>query len=214
MTLPLLLTAMSSFHGTVTFLHQKVRQKDAGEKRNITTEFSNNKKLKKLPDYYTDVSAAYLLPKIKMTETTKIRVKSSNANKMEDDKKWLTFVRNEALNAQNAKNVSWAVFHGTHTERSPICADLSALLSMWRESCHSPVMIEYSIMVIAKATEFLNPGQTTVITFDQPLYAISEQHQSNFTNQCGQERFGIMLGSHHIEMVFLSALGDLVERRG
>ena len=43
-------TAMSSFHGTVASLEQKVSQKDTGEKRNITTEFSNNKKLKKLPD--------------------------------------------------------------------------------------------------------------------------------------------------------------------
>ena len=91
-------TAMSSFHGTAASLHQKVPQKDAGEKRNITTEFSNNK-LNKLPDYYTDIPAAYLPPKIKMTETTKIPVKTSNANGMEDDKVWLTFFRNEALNA-------------------------------------------------------------------------------------------------------------------
>ena len=150
-----------------------------------------------------------------MTETTKIPVKTSNANEMEGNKEWLTFVRNEALNAQNAQNVSWAAFHATNAERSPVCADLSALLSMWRESSQSPVMIKHSIMVIGKAaTEFLNAGQTTVITFDQPVYAISKQHQSNFTNQCGQESFGIMLGSHHIEMVFLSALRDLVEGSG
>ena len=79
-------TAMSSFHGTAASLHQKVPQKDAGEKRNITIKFSNNKKLKKLPDYYTDIPAANLLPKIKMTETIKIPVKTSNANGMEDDK--------------------------------------------------------------------------------------------------------------------------------
>ena len=91
-------TAMSSFHGAVATLHQKVPLKGAGEKRNITTEFSNNK-LNKLPDYYTDIPAAYLPPKIKMTETTKIPVKTSNANAMEDDKVWLTFFRNEALNA-------------------------------------------------------------------------------------------------------------------
>ena len=36
-------TAVSSFHGTAASYHQKVPQKDAGEKRNITTEFPNNK---------------------------------------------------------------------------------------------------------------------------------------------------------------------------
>ena len=44
-------------------------------------------------------------------------------------------------------------------------------------------------MFIAKAMEFLNPGQTPVITFYQPPFAVSKQLQWNFTNQCGQERF-------------------------
>ena len=101
-------TAMSSFHGTAASLYQKVLQKDAGEQRNIKTEFSNNKNLKKLQDYYTDAPAAYLPPKIKMTETTKIPVKTSNANDMKDDKEWLIFVRNEGIG--NAQKDSWAAF--------------------------------------------------------------------------------------------------------
>ena len=51
-----------------------------------------------------------------------------------------------------------------------------------------------------------------MITFDQPPYAISKELQWNFTNQCGQERFVIMFRPLHIEMTFLSTLGDLVER--
>ena len=141
-----------------------------------------------------------------MAEITKIPVKTSNANGMEDDKEWLTFVRNERT--ENAQNVSREAFHATNTERSSICADLSALLPMWRESSKSPAMMKHSIMVIAKAIEFLNQGQTPVITFDQPLYVINKQW--NFTNQCGQERFVIMLGPLHREMAFLRALGDLV----
>ena len=85
---------------------------------------------------------------------------------------------------------------------------------MWRESSKSSAMINHSMMVIAKAIEFLNPGQTPVITFDQSLYAISNQSQWNFTNQCGQERLVIMLGPLHIEMAFLSALRDLVGGSG
>ena len=76
---------------------------------------------------------------------------------MEDDKECLTFVRNEST--ENAQNISWAAFHATHTGRSPICADLSALLPLWRESSKSFAMTKHSMMVIAKAIEFLNPGQ-------------------------------------------------------
>ena len=53
-------TAMSSSHGIAASLHQKVPQKEAGVQANMKTKFSNNKKLKKLPDSYTDVLAAYL----------------------------------------------------------------------------------------------------------------------------------------------------------
>ena len=101
-------SGMSSFHGTAASLHQKVRQKDAGEQRNITTEFSNNKNSKKLHEHYTDLPAAYLPLKIKMTETTKIPVKISNANDMKDDKEWLIFVINEGTG--NAQKDSWAAF--------------------------------------------------------------------------------------------------------
>ena len=43
-----------------------------------------------------------------MTETTKRPVKTLNANDMEDDKKWLIFVRTESTG--NAQKDSWAAF--------------------------------------------------------------------------------------------------------
>ena len=153
-------TAMSTFHGTAASLHQKIPQKDAIEQRNVTTEFSTNKKLKKFPDYYIDVPAAYLPSKIKMAETTQIAAKTSkeNGNGIEDDKERLTFDRNVCT--ENAQNVSWAAFHATHTERSPICTDLSVLLPIWREPSKPPALTKHSMRVTTKAIKFLNPGQT------------------------------------------------------
>ena len=68
-------TAMSSSHGTAASLHQKVPQKDAGVQTNIKTKFSNNKKLKKLPDSYTDVLATYLPPPQKRQKQQKYHQK-------------------------------------------------------------------------------------------------------------------------------------------
>ena len=70
--------AMSSSHGTAASLHQKVRQKDAGVQTNIKTKFSNNKKLKKLPDSYTDVLAAYLPPPQKRQKLQKYHQNNIN----------------------------------------------------------------------------------------------------------------------------------------
>ena len=52
--------AMSSFRWTYASFRQKVPQKDASEQRNITTEFLNSEKLKKLEYPYTD-GGQYLL---------------------------------------------------------------------------------------------------------------------------------------------------------
>ena len=94
---------------------------------------------------------------------------------MDDDKEWLTFVRNKST--ENVKNVFRAVLHATDTERSPVCGDLSPLLPTWRQSSKSPTVTKHSMMIMEKAIESFNPGQTPVIMFDQPLHAISKQLQ-------------------------------------
>ena len=53
---------------------------------------------------------------------------------------------------------------------------------------------------IAKPIEFLNPCQAHVIMTDPALYAISQKLQWNFTNQCRQESFVVMLRPLHMEI--------------
>ena len=38
-------------------------------------------------------------------------------------------------------------------------------------------MIRHSMDVVKNAVEHLNPGQTPVVTFDQPLFALAKQIQ-------------------------------------
>ena len=102
-----------------------------------------------------------LPPKTAMTETTKVPFKTSNAKGMGDDKRCLTFVRTEST--QNIQNVSWRALHANETERSPIFADFSALLTIWRDSSKFPAMKKHPMMVIAKAIDLLNPFQTPAI---------------------------------------------------
>ena len=100
-------TKLPSFHGTAGWVHSKLLQKDACEQRNIRGQFSSNEKLNKLPDHYNVITGAYIPFKITILEKTKTPVKISKANRMEDDKEWLTFVRIEST--ENAQNVSLAV---------------------------------------------------------------------------------------------------------
>ncbi len=63
--------------------------------------------------------------------------------------------------------------------------------------------------VVKAAVEHLNPGQTPVLTMDQPLYAIAKQIQWNWPDTHGEEKYVIVFGGLHIEMAALKALGEL-----
>ena len=69
-------------------------------------------------------------------------------------------------------------------------------------------MIKHSMDVINNAVEHLNPGQTQVVTFDQPLYALAKQIQWKLPEEYGENKFVIMFGGLHIEMAALKTLGD------
>ena len=58
------------------------------------------------------------------------------------------------------------------------------------------------MQLIEKVTNFLNPGQTPVLMFDQPVYAIAKTIQWNMPDRFGENRLVIMLGGLHIEMGF------------
>ena len=61
-------------------------------------------------------------------------------------------------------------------------------------------MIKHSRDVISKAVEHLNPGQTQVVTFDQPLYALAKQIQFKWPDRYGKDKLVVMFGGLHIEM--------------
>ena len=48
---------------------------------------------------------------------------------------------------------------------------------------------------------------------DQPLYAIGKQIQWEWPS-LGEERYVVMMGSLHIEMMFLKTIGDWIDGSG
>ena len=75
-------------------------------------------------------------------------------------------------------------------------------------------MIKHSFYVVKSAVEHLNPGQTLVLTFDQPLYAMAKQVQWKWPEDYGEDKFVIMFGGLHIEMAALKTIGDWLKGSG
>ena len=83
----------------------------------------------------------------------------------------------------------------------------SVLLPLINESIDSTAMVKHCITVIQKVVHKANPGQISIITADQPVYALHKQIQWKFLHDFGEDTFIIMMGGLHIEMTMLHVLG-------
>ena len=134
---------------------------------------TDNRKLKKLPNEYTDILPFRLPDKVNPTLVDGNDVLLGEQPSLEDieaDDEWL-----------NDPNPSlWAAFHaqrGFHVNK--LKEDISALLPIWSDDSKSPATIKHVLRVLKKAVNFLNPGQPIVSTLDQPLFAIAERLHSS-----------------------------------
>ena len=204
-------TAMSSFHGTAASLHQKVatnaNQIEGLEKLTLSTD----KFLKQLPDEYTEIPPFYVSSSAPSPDFPENPAQEIISGIFQEESDWMKSVRDSSN--ENKSALSWAAYNAAacNSVKDP---DISALLPMWRESSKSPAMIRHAINVIIRAVQHLNPFQTPVIAFDQPLYAIGKTIQWNFPNKYGPAKLILMLGPLHTEMAYLSVLGDWFANSG
>ena len=75
-------------------------------------------------------------------------------------------------------------------------------------------MIKHSMDVVKNVVEHLNPEQTPVITFDQPLFALAKQIQWKWPETYREDKFVVMFGGLHIEMATLKTLGGWLQGSG
>lgn len=94
-----------------------------------------------------------------------------------NDNEWLQHVRKHIENnseTSSPKNLSWSSYHANQLPQSTRPASVTALMPLFNESAHTVAMIKHSMDVISTTVQNLNPGQTTVIAFDQSLFAIAK----------------------------------------
>jgi len=126
---------------------------------------------------------------------------------------WLENARKVVENktpAEEALNTSWAAFHAIRQTESCVSCS-TALLPLFQESAHSVAMIKHSLDVINKVVGQLNPGQTPVVTFGQPLYALAKQIQFMCSDRYGEDKLVVMFGWLHSEMAVLKMLGNSLQ---
>ena len=91
---------------------------------------------------------------------------------------------------------------------------LKQLLPLFYEKAATVAMIKHGIVMVKKATQYLNPRQTKIIAFDAPLFALAKQVQWNWPQTLGKNECVVMFGGLHIEMAIWNTFGDYLESSG
>lgn len=215
-------TAKDSFHGTAISLLQHPSHPGEGVDRSIVIGAESggerSSAIAQLPHYYTDVPP--VTGSIKKTSLPAPRFTSLTRQNFEqhteEEYQWLHHTKQtlEDKAEEDNDNISWAAFHA---KRQPpptrvICP--TALLPLFLESAHTVAMIRHSMAVIRDAVQHLNPGQTPVITCDQPLFALAKQIQWKWPEVYGEDKMVVLFGGLHIKMAALKTLGDWLQGSG
>ena len=208
-------TAQSSFHGTAISLIQFSTLECPGTDRHICqySELASDKVSSiKLPDIYTEVPPCILPSTDPVIPSSSFSLPVQVNNQA--DYSWLNKVLDAVNGGISAVNVTWAAYNAETCIQQAQTKPILSILPLFKKSAHTPAMIRHTFNVVATATNRVNPGQTPLLTFDQPLYALAKKIQWNWPNNYGEDKFVIIVGGLHIEMASIRMLGHWLDGSG
>ena len=205
-------TAKDSFHGTGISLMQHPSYTFGGHDRGvliIDQTVSHGKIITPLPQKYTSVLPAAFKTKEFNVPPVNGSVQPTNFNATDEgtkaEWKWLEVVKENLKKSPLQKSdwITWFAYHSNMQTAVIPPAAINALLPLFLDSALSVAMIKHSMEMVKTTVQYLNPGQTPILSADQPLYALAKQIQWAWPNDFGEDHFVLMLGGLHIEMATL-----------
>lgn len=133
--------------------------------------------------------------------------------KLTEEEEWLKSV-DANINEKEICNISWSAFHASQEQSQKRMPCISSLLPLFKDNSKSPTMLRHGLDVARKSTSFLNPGQTPVMSLDEPLYAGTKQIQWQYPDEYGEDEFVLMLGGLHQEKAAWGMAGSLLKDSG
>lgn len=220
---PSSVTAEGALHGTSISIAQHLDQDSERLPRRMLPiskpSPSSSLRVKPLPSFYTEVAPYSLKEKepriLPIPENSSIGLTADlNAEKRLEEA-WLERVRDTIdKTEQNPESISWAAYHASQQPSEQKGLSRSVLLPLLPDPSHSIAVVKHIINNVQKTITSLNPNQATVIAMDQPLYALGKIFQWNNQEQFGEKDIVLMMGAFHIEMNFMTLIGDLLGKSG
>ena len=200
-------TAKSTIHwtGISIFQHPNETLEEKAPIKLTTTSQSNSTIKLELPTEYLEINP--IKPGKPEPPVAFDRSNESYKSSQEEANNWTTAL----INVPDDQRVSFSAFYSQQQTRT-IKKSVDALLPLVPESITSHSVVNHCMTQVKKIIEHFNPGQSMVITADEPVYALLKQNQLMFPEKF-EDSF-CKMGDLHIEMTFQSTIGDWLEGSG
>ena len=210
-------TSSKSFHGTAVSITQHPENDVSYEKLftpNITKAVPQT--LQELPAFYT------IVPRIRQEIKEPVphaplgleKFKASSmALLVEEEKKWLDHISSTLGNSHMR---SWSAFQAEVSKDQILIPppSITGILPLFHHSTTDPSMVLHAMRTIKSSIEHLNPGQTPVVTGDQPVFQVLKQLQWKYSDELGEDNFFVMFGGLHLEKQSLIVIANLLKDSG
>ena len=210
-------TATTSFHGTGISTFQFPSTREPGVIREPVTLPPSRAHTHSPPDHYASVPAVSLKSTgVQVPESNSEPVKLDLADAKREEYDWMEHSLQHISDVELCKtsSLTWSAYHATRQQPTSELTAICALLPLFYEKSDTPAMIKHGMDVHRQATEYLNPGQIPVITFDQPLFALAKYVQWKWPDLYGEKVYVVMMGGLHIEKALWNTVGDLLDGSG
>ena len=210
-------TAQGSFHGTAISIFQFPSINNLGIGREPILINPSLAGKCSLPDDYANVSAvacdvSTTAVPAPFTSSSKSQGNLSSARAQQA--KWLNHAMALLQKPIESEWISWSAFHASLQNHSDDLCTIVSLLPLFYEKAATVAMIKHGMQVQKKITDYLNPGQVPIMTFDQPLFALAKSVQWKWPHILGEGKFLVMFGGLHIELALWNTIGDFLEDSG
>ena len=166
-------TSQGSFHGGGISIFQFPTGSNSGIARNPVDIDPSQPCKYALPDNYTAVSCD--TSQLSVSEYT-APLEFQNVLQVEKaaEARWIQhgieLLHKDTLGKE--EYISWGAFHASLTSNHTNPPSLNALLPLFYEKAATVAIVKHAMTILQQMTDRLNPGQTPVMAFDQPLTQI------------------------------------------
>ena len=207
--------SQDEFHGHALTVTNHLSHENMGLKRLPIKIDSSDNSTPKLPDSYVIqtpvefVQADIFAPRV----NDSIRPSHNVVGAKVKDEAWMQHVyrviKQDELDEDNI--VTWAGYNSSLASDESVKPPAEiGIYPLFADKAASASSMKHAMELTIQGTEFLNPGQTSVLGADQPLYAIIKQLQWQYLDTLGENKIVAMMGALHIEDKMHLMMGKLL----